>query len=157
MTTENETVENRRKIPRYPRHVDIAVRDEQSRLLPEKPKLLDISPYGIGLQVSEDVEPGRKLQFSMALPTGKVSGVAVIRWSAPNEFGYHCGLSIEDISWADQYRLREFLVPSRFLELTLSDNILTAFIGAVISAYLVRASGMELAMPREIFWALTGW
>ncbi|MCC6336150.1 MAG: PilZ domain-containing protein [Myxococcales bacterium] len=70
--------------------------------------LLDLSPTGLCLSTTTEVERGQVLHLEFELPTGPVELVAEVRWSTPGKGGkVELGLRIVRIPEASLQAIRE--------------------------------------------------
>ncbi|MEW5743564.1 MAG: PilZ domain-containing protein [Myxococcota bacterium] len=70
--------------------------------------LHDLSPTGLCLSTTSEVERGQVLHLEFDLPTGPVELVAEVRWSTPRAGGTHeLGLRIVRIAEASLRAIRE--------------------------------------------------
>ncbi|MBI5243507.1 MAG: PilZ domain-containing protein [Elusimicrobia bacterium] len=125
----------RRRYVRHQKDLKLALSNERGPIA--EPSLMDISPAGMGLLVSDNPVPGQAFRFKLELPSGPVQGKAVVVWAKPHHLGWRCGVKFVKIGCFQRRRLRVYLEPQQFDWLRFADKIL--ILAAVVTAALVLA------------------
>lgn len=105
----------RRLYPRFQREgIGLTLSDPITRILDERPALVDISQGGARVITRAAILPGERVKFALRLPLGGVAtGFGMVRWVADHgpAAGRRCGLEFVDFGWGGFGSLQSALAP----------------------------------------------
>ena len=115
----------------------------------------DLSVGGMGVTISDRLEEGQVLNYSVILPGGEVKGRGVVRWVQPYSLGYRSGIEFEEVGFWDKRRIGRYIGAGFNLQIPASikaffDNLLFIGTSTVVALVIIDAIGLTVTDVTEL-------